>query len=123
VPFGGIGITITGKKRWTGFVVAFDGVLFVAGLPDGVFSNQKYRFGKIFEGIGVEKVDMFYGHLDYIMAIWYILWPFGNLVAILVHFTTFLEYCVKKNLATLIFRACRRSLASVSQLLVSRTKI
>jgi hypothetical protein len=28
-----------------------------------------------------EKVGIFYGYLEYIMAIWYILWPFGNLVA------------------------------------------
>jgi hypothetical protein len=30
----------------------------------------------------MEKVGMFYGHLEYITDIGYILWPFGNLVAI-----------------------------------------
>jgi hypothetical protein len=30
----------------------------------------------------MEKVDLFHGHFEYITAIWYILWPFGNLVAI-----------------------------------------
>jgi hypothetical protein len=30
----------------------------------------------------MENVGIFYGHLENITAIWYILWPFGNLVAI-----------------------------------------
>jgi hypothetical protein len=30
----------------------------------------------------MEKVVTFFGHLEYITGIWYILWPFGNLVAI-----------------------------------------
>jgi hypothetical protein len=34
-----------------------------SGLPDGVFSNQKSKFGYIFEGLGMKKVR--------------ILWPFG----------------------------------------------
>jgi hypothetical protein len=37
-----------------------------AGLPDGVFANQKYQFGYISEG----KM------LVYFIAIWTILWPF-----------------------------------------------
>jgi hypothetical protein len=64
-----------------------------AGLPDGIFSWQKSQFGKIFEGLAFEVVDMFhcllvhvfYGHLvhfmaiwyTYFIAIWYILWSFG----------------------------------------------
>jgi hypothetical protein len=44
-----------------------------AGLPDGIFSNQKSQFGKIWEGFGVEKVGIYYGHFKYIAAIWYIL--------------------------------------------------
>jgi hypothetical protein len=51
-------------------------------LPEGLFSNQKSQFGKILEGLGMEKVGVFFIHLKYITAIWYILWPFGNLVAI-----------------------------------------
>jgi hypothetical protein len=35
-----------------------------AWLPDGLFSNQKYQFGKIFEGHGMEKFGIFYGHLE-----------------------------------------------------------
>jgi hypothetical protein len=30
-------------------------------------------------GPGMEKVGIFFGRLEYISAIWYILWPFGNL--------------------------------------------
>jgi hypothetical protein len=30
-----------------------------AGLPDGLFSNQKSQFGKILEGLKLENVDIF----------------------------------------------------------------
>jgi hypothetical protein len=40
-----------------------------AGLPDGLFSNQKSKFGKMFEGLRLENVDIFYGHLKYITDI------------------------------------------------------
>jgi hypothetical protein len=30
-----------------------------AGLPDGFFSNQKSKFGKILEVLGWENVDIF----------------------------------------------------------------
>jgi hypothetical protein len=40
------------------------------GLPDGYFSDQKFRFGKILEGLGWENVDIFYGHLEYFTDIW-----------------------------------------------------
>jgi hypothetical protein len=40
----------------------------------------------------MENAGIFYGNVEYFTVIWYILWPFGNLV---------LVYCVKKNLATL----------------------
>jgi hypothetical protein len=53
-----------------------------AVLPDGIFSNQKSQFGKILEGLRMEKVGIFRAHLEYARAGWYILWPFGNLVAI-----------------------------------------
>jgi hypothetical protein len=42
-------------------------------LPDGIISNQKYQLGKILEGFGMEEVGIFYDHLEYITAIWYIL--------------------------------------------------
>jgi hypothetical protein len=30
----------------------------------------------------MKKVGIFYGHLEFLTAIWYILWPFDNLIAI-----------------------------------------
>jgi hypothetical protein len=44
------------------------------GLPDGIFSNQKSKFEYILEGLAIEKVAIFYGHLVSFTAIWYILW-------------------------------------------------
>jgi hypothetical protein len=32
-------------------------------LPDGLFSNQKFKFGEILEGLAMEDVGIFYGHL------------------------------------------------------------
>jgi hypothetical protein len=70
------------------------------GLPDGIFSNQKYLFGLILESLAMEDIGIFYGHLFffwslgilcshlvYVMVIWYIF--------------SFLVCCAKKNLATL----------------------
>jgi hypothetical protein len=39
------------------------------GLPDGFFSNQKFQFGQILEGLRWENVDKFYGHLEYFQNI------------------------------------------------------
>jgi hypothetical protein len=67
-------------KLMTNFsTLGFGGVLFGrfrAGLPDGLFSNQKSQFGKILEGLRMEKVCLFYDHLEYFAAIWYNIWPF-----------------------------------------------
>jgi hypothetical protein len=38
-------------------------------LPDGMFSNQKSQFWVNFEGLGMEKVGIFCGQLEYIKAI------------------------------------------------------
>jgi hypothetical protein len=47
-------------------------------LPNGVFSNTKSQFlGKKFQGLRLENFDVFYGHLEYIMTIWYILCSLG----------------------------------------------
>jgi hypothetical protein len=40
------------------------------------------------------KVGIFHGHLEYIMANWYILWAFGFLVA---HFSRFGILCQEKS--------------------------
>jgi hypothetical protein len=46
-------------------------------LPDGLFSKQKSQFGKVLEGLAMEDVGIFCGHLVYFMAIWQILRLFG----------------------------------------------
>jgi hypothetical protein len=40
------------------------------GLPDGSFSNQKSQFGYILEGLGNEKVGIFFGYFENITAIY-----------------------------------------------------
>jgi hypothetical protein len=40
-------------------------------------------------GLKTEYVGIIYGHLEYITVIWYILWPFGNLVVICCAFPRF----------------------------------
>jgi hypothetical protein len=47
---------------------------FPAGLPGGLFSNQKSQFGYILVGLGMENVVIFYDKWEYFMAIWYNLW-------------------------------------------------
>jgi hypothetical protein len=62
-----------------------------AGLPDGpvYFQTKNPSLGKFLEGIGMDKVGIFYGHLEYTSAIWYILWPFGNFVNFVAKFPPF----------------------------------
>jgi hypothetical protein len=48
-----------------------------AGLPDGIFSDQKSLFGYILKGITMKAYGLFYGHSVYFTAIWYILLLFG----------------------------------------------
>jgi hypothetical protein len=43
------------------------------GLPDGIFSNQKYHFGLILDNISLEDVGLFFAHLVYFVAMWSIL--------------------------------------------------
>jgi hypothetical protein len=79
---------------------------FKSGLPDGIFSNQKYQFGYILRGLSMHDVGIFYGRLVYLPAIWYILLPFGifcdNLVNCMVIWIILpvLICCTEKNLAT-----------------------
>jgi hypothetical protein len=40
------------------------------GLPDGLFLNQKSKFGSNLEGLEMDNIGTFYGHLEYILAIW-----------------------------------------------------
>jgi hypothetical protein len=38
------------------------------------------------EDLEMENVDVYYGHWEFITAIWYILWPFGIFYGHLVYF-------------------------------------
>jgi hypothetical protein len=56
--------------------------------------KQKAQFGLFLEGLRIENVGIIYGHLVYFTAIWYILWPFGNLLVI---FSRFGILCQEKS--------------------------
>jgi hypothetical protein len=43
------------------------------GLPEDSFSNQNSQFGLILEGLRLENVSIFCGHLEYFKDILYIL--------------------------------------------------
>jgi hypothetical protein len=44
----------------------------------------------------MENASIFYCHLEYFTAIWYILWPFGNVVVICYIFLRFGILCQEK---------------------------
>jgi hypothetical protein len=66
------------------------------------FQTKKSKFGLILEGLAVEGVGAFYGHLVYFMVIWCI---FPVLVC-----------CAEKNLATLVHSGFLRPIISFSYL-------
>jgi hypothetical protein len=66
------------------------------GLPDGSFSNQKSKFGKILEGLAMEDAGMFYGHLVYFTAFCHILLTFGIVCGNLVYVFPFWCYVPRK---------------------------
>jgi hypothetical protein len=53
------------------------------------FSNQKSKLGEISEGLAMEDVGIFYGHLVHFTVFCYILWTFGIVRGNLVHFSRF----------------------------------
>jgi hypothetical protein len=59
------------------------------GLPDGLFSKQKFLFGYFLEGLGIHTVGIFCSHLEHFTTIWYVSWPFGILCGHSVNFTQF----------------------------------
>jgi hypothetical protein len=59
---GRVNLSVLSRERW--LIVRFDGWPEVrAGLPDGIFSNQKSKFGLILKGLAMEDVGIFNGHL------------------------------------------------------------
>jgi hypothetical protein len=67
-----------------------------AGLPDGLFSNQKSKFGLILEGLAIEDVGIFYERLIHFMVFCYILWTFGVVRKYLVYFFQFWYFVRRK---------------------------
>jgi hypothetical protein len=65
------------------------------------FQAKHTDLGKFFRALEWKMFRLVCGTLEYFTAIWYILWPFGNVAAIL-YISPVLVYCVKKNLATLV---------------------
>jgi hypothetical protein len=60
-----VGLIRQNVQRWVG-----------PRLPDGIFSNPKALFGYISEGLGIDNVGVFCGHLGYFTTIWYVNWIF-----------------------------------------------
>jgi hypothetical protein len=74
-----IGTTVTQKLPMRGgafYLFLFTIPASVTGVPDGIFSYQKFQFGNSMERLGMENVGIFlwslgilYSHLVYLMAI------------------------------------------------------
>jgi hypothetical protein len=75
---------------------------FQAGLPDGLFSNQKFEIWVNFGGPLHGKCWYILWPLEYFMAICYNLWPFGIVCVHLLYFFPIWNVWTKKNLATLV---------------------
>jgi hypothetical protein len=45
----------------------------------------------------METAGIFYGHLEYVTVIWYILWPFCNVAVIWYIFPRFNTLCQEKS--------------------------
>jgi hypothetical protein len=56
----------------------------------------------------METVDIFYGHLEYLTAIWDIKWPFGTFLEILVYFSRFSMLYQEKS-GNPGYKCCRSS--------------
>jgi hypothetical protein len=65
-------------------------------LPGGLFSNQKSQFGQILDGLVMEDVVIFYGHLVHFTVFYYISWTFGTVRGNLVHFFPFWYFVPRK---------------------------
>jgi hypothetical protein len=76
-------------------------------LPYGIFLKNWVNFGGPWNGKGLVHFmalwniflpfGTFYGHLEYITAIWYILWPLGSLAAIWYIFHHLGTLCQEKS--------------------------
>jgi hypothetical protein len=53
------------------------------------FQTKNPNLSKVFEGLGLGNVNIFFGHLEYFKVYWGILWPLGTFCVHLVHFSGF----------------------------------
>jgi hypothetical protein len=58
-------------------------------LPDGLFSNQKSKFGYILEALECKMLLYFITIWNYFTALWYNVWPLGIVFGHLVYFSRF----------------------------------
>jgi hypothetical protein len=58
-------------------------------LPDGLFSNQKSKFGKFWGVLQWKMLAYFYGHLVHFTDFWRILWTLSKVRGTLVYFSRF----------------------------------
>jgi hypothetical protein len=58
--------------------------------------KPKIPIWKNFSGLGLEKVDIFYGRLEHFMDIWDLLCPFDTLCVHLEHFFLFWYHAPRK---------------------------
>jgi hypothetical protein len=69
----------------------------VQGCQMVCFQTKTPNLGKFYlEGLRLDNVYIFYGHLEYFMEIWDILWPFGIFCIHLVHFFRFWYHVQRK---------------------------
>jgi hypothetical protein len=84
-------------------------VLTLAIIPiDGLFSNQKSKFGKILEGLAMEDVGTLNGHWVHFTVFCYILWTFGIVRGNLVHFFRFGIFSQEKSGNPALVIGCRK---------------
>jgi hypothetical protein len=57
-------------------------ILLTFGIVHGIY----FHYGMLYKEKAGNGVDIYYGHLVYFTAIWYILWPFGIFCGHLVYF-------------------------------------
>jgi hypothetical protein len=66
------------------------------GLPDGIFSKQKSKFGYILEDLLIENVGVFYGHLLHFTIIWYMYYVSFRILCvisyIMCHFVCYVSF-------------------------------
>jgi hypothetical protein len=72
-----------------------------SGLPDGIVWNQKLQIWVNFGGLTMKEVGIFYGHLVYFTAIWYIFFCFYGILYIFLlfhgHFVHFSHFGISNQ--------------------------